>query len=402
MNISKACKTLMIREPFYGLFLSSLNKIFDNSIPTLAVGLQGININLYINEKFWNRLKDEEQLAVLKHELMHICFFHLTMRKSFGNHKLFNYASDLEINQLIENLPAGCITLDYFRALGIDLPEKAGTAYYYKVLQDNKFDPDQQDPDGDESDGGEGNQNADGNGGSENGNQGSNRGSHDKWKVFDELSESEKQLVQNQTDYILKNTAETILKNQGKIPSEMMRKIDELFAIKPALFNWKSYFRRLLGNSNFVYTKKSLRKLSKRFEDSAGIKVKQKTNILVAIDTSGSISLQELKDFFSEINHIYKAGAKVTIIECDSAIHRQYEYKGEFDGKISGGGGTDFAPVVEYYNAHRKDYTSLVFFTDGYASITNFKLKKQMIWVISSNGAQDQKYPGVTIKIPKQ
>lgn len=62
---------------------------------------------------------------------------------------------------------------------------------------------------------------------------------------------------------------------------------------------------------------------------------------------------------------------------------------------------TDFAPVINYYNDHRSDFTTLVFFTDGYASLTNFKLMKKMIWVISSNGKED-KYPGLTINIPKR
>lgn len=388
MNISKACKTLMIREPFYGLFLSSLNKIFDNSVDTLAVGLQGINVNLYINENFWNKLKDEEQLAVLKHELMHVCMFHLTMRKSFEDHELFNYAADLEINQLIENLPEGSVTLKYFADQGINLPERAGTAYYYKALKDSNFNP----PSFDESNkGGSGNSDSESN----------NKGSHRTWKIFDELSDSEKKLVENQTDYVLKNTAETIQKNCGKIPGELAEKIEQLFKVNPPVFNWKAYLRRLLGNSQFVYTKKSQRKLSNRFEDSAGIKVKQRTNILVAIDTSGSVSQSELKEFFSEIHHIYKSGSRIKIIECDTRIQHEYDYKGKFEGEIHGRGGTDFAPVINYYNEHKNDFTTLVFFTDGEAPF-NFKLRKSMVWVISSNGDQNKKYPGTTIKIPKQ
>ena len=391
MHIAKAGKTLMIREPFYGLFLSSLNKIITDSVPTLAVGLDGINTNLYINENFWNSLTDTEQIAVLKHELIHICFFHLTLRSSFANNELFNIAADLEVNQLITGLPEGCVTLDYFKKQGIDLPPRAGTRLYYDILKNElKNNPDLLNGLGNDSNGNDD--------GSPNYGDGSG---HEKWKQFDQLTEAEKKLVENQTDYVLKSTADTVMKNQGTIPGELRSKIDSLFEQKPQIFNWKAYLRRLLGNSNFVYTKKTLRKLSKRFEDSAGIKIKQKTNILVAIDTSGSINDAELADFFSEINYIYKSGAKVTILECDAKIGRVYEYKGKYDSQVTGGGGTDFAPVINYYNDHRSDFTTLVFFTDGYASLTNFKLMKKMIWVISSNGKED-KYPGLTINIPKR
>lgn len=329
MHIAKAGKTLMIREPFYGLFLSSLNKIITDSVPTLAVGLDGINTNLYINENFWNSLTDTEQIAVLKHELIHICFFHLTLRSSFANNELFNIAADLEVNQLITGLPEGCVTLDYFKKQGIDLPPRAGTRLYYDILKNElKNNPNLLDGLGDDSDG-----NGDGSP-----NYGNGSG-HEKWKQFDQLTEAEKKLVENQTDYVLKSTANTVMKNQGVIPGELRSKIDSLFEQKPQIFNWKAYLRRLLGNSNFVYTKKTLRKLSKRFEDSAGIKIKQKTNILVAIDTSGSINDAELADFFSEINYIYKSGAKVTILECDAKIGRVYEYKGKYNGQVTGGGG---------------------------------------------------------------
>ncbi len=51
MNVAKIGKDLMIREPFYGLYLLNLNKVVTDTISTLAVGLDGINTVLYINEK---------------------------------------------------------------------------------------------------------------------------------------------------------------------------------------------------------------------------------------------------------------------------------------------------------------------------------------------------------------
>lgn len=60
----------------------------------------------------------------------------------------------------------------------------------------------------------------------------------------------------------------------------------------------------MLGFAIDVFVRKSHRKISKRFEGLAGIKLKHKHDILVAIDTSGSVSDKELKDFMSEIYHI--------------------------------------------------------------------------------------------------
>lgn len=97
MKVIKACKELLIKEPFYGIFLLNFKKEIlkeSDSIKTLAVGLQGLTYVLYVNENFWNTLSDEEQISVLKHELMHVCFFHLTDNYNCSNQYLMNIAMD--------------------------------------------------------------------------------------------------------------------------------------------------------------------------------------------------------------------------------------------------------------------------------------------------------------------
>ena len=50
MTPQKAFKQLLIKYPFYGLFLLNLNKIFSNSIGFVAgVRRNGINVQLVIN-----------------------------------------------------------------------------------------------------------------------------------------------------------------------------------------------------------------------------------------------------------------------------------------------------------------------------------------------------------------
>ena len=44
--VSKASKTLMFSEPFYGLFLIGLNKKYRNDIPTAGVSMNGIGVQL--------------------------------------------------------------------------------------------------------------------------------------------------------------------------------------------------------------------------------------------------------------------------------------------------------------------------------------------------------------------
>lgn len=69
-ELAKASKDLMLKEPFYGLFLIMLNKQWNNkAVSTAGVSRQGINYRLYINEKFWDILSFNQHIGLLKHEL---------------------------------------------------------------------------------------------------------------------------------------------------------------------------------------------------------------------------------------------------------------------------------------------------------------------------------------------
>ena len=77
MEIEKAFKRLLIKNPFYGLFCMSLPKVVTTKVPTLCVTKQGISCQLNINPDFWETLSDDEQLALLQHELSHIALQHI-------------------------------------------------------------------------------------------------------------------------------------------------------------------------------------------------------------------------------------------------------------------------------------------------------------------------------------
>jgi predicted metal-dependent peptidase len=102
LSLSKIAKELMLIEPYYGFFLIMLNKTWRKDLPTAGVSKNGINYQLAINEEFWTSLSEEHQLGLLKHELLHIAFGHLTSFGSFSDKKLANVALDMEINQYID------------------------------------------------------------------------------------------------------------------------------------------------------------------------------------------------------------------------------------------------------------------------------------------------------------
>lgn len=386
LSLSKTAKALMLLEPYYGFFLIMLNKTWRQDLPTAGVSKNGINYQLAINEEFWTSLSEEHQLGLLKHELLHIAFGHLTSFGSFTDKKLANVAMDMEINQYIDNdwLPKGGIMIEDYEDLDLDI--KAGCRYYYKKLQELQQEKDKNGTCGNEPMDKLLDDIANG-----------DVPDHSTWEEFDDLSEAEKKLIDKQLQKVLSDAKEQTVKKRGRIPGEIegVITIEEIVAPK---FDWRGYMRRFTGVSTKVFTKKIRRKENRKFPESPGLKLKMKQHMLLGIDTSGSVSDSELQEFMSEINHIYKAGVDVTIIQCDASIRSIEPYKGKHELEVQGRGGTEFDPVLEYYNENQKRYTSLVYFTDG-ECYTSVKPKGHVLWVLSERSQMNDDLPGKVIKL---
>ena len=385
-SLSKISKELMLKEPYYGFFLIMLNKVWRKDLPTAGVSKQNINYQLAINEEFWTGLSDDHKTGLLKHELLHIAFGHLVSFSSFSNKKLANVAMDMEINQYIKAswLPEGGINIDEYTDIQLD--RKAGCRYYYDQLlrlQDEK-----------DKNGTSGDQEMDklldniANG---------DIPDHSTWEEFEDMSDAEKKLIEKQVQKILKDAKEQTIKKRGNVPGEIEGLI-VLDEVTKAKFDWRGYLRRFTGISTKIFTKKIRRKENYRYEDNPGLKIKMRQHMLLAIDTSGSVSDEELAEFMNEIHHIHKAGVDITIVQCDTSIRSIEPYKGKNDLKVQGRGGTEFDPVLDYYNANLGKYTSLVYFTDG-ECYTSVKPKNRVLWILSERSSMNTDLPGQVIKL---
>jgi len=391
-ELSSIVKTIMLEQPFYGLFLLNVNKEFNKKVPTAGVTIEGINYRLIINPEFWDSLSDNHKQGLILHEAKHIVFGHLLLRDDFSNHKLANVAMDCELNQYIEPhlLPDGAIlpkTLE--EQLGIFLTERAGTHYYYNAIQEEL-----------EKQQGQGNPDKDCNGGEGDGLP-DTLDDHSTWDEINEnMSEAERKLVQKQSEHIIKEAAEQTLKSHGTLPGKVSEIYERITKVEEAKFNWKAYLRQFVNGSIRSTMKTSRKKLNRRLEreNIPGKKYLRKINMLVGIDTSGSVSNKELNEFMNEIHHIHKNGAEVTIVQCDTEINSIDKFDPKMDIEIKGRGGTYFDPVIEYYNKNRNTHTCLVYFTDGEA-YCNVKPQGKMLWVMSSVSQMNDELPGTKIKL---
>tara|TARA_R110000822_G_scaffold87327_1_gene202942 strand:- start:576 stop:1739 length:1164 start_codon:yes stop_codon:yes gene_type:complete len=379
--LARASKSLILNEPFYGLFLIGLNKVIRKDIPTAGVSKHGIGIQLSINPTFFNELNDKHRIGLLKHELLHVSFGHMVMRDLYSDHKLFNIAADLEINQYIDDnyLPEGGLKLDTFPEL--NLPTRAGTKEYYKLLEEAQKNGESPSLDN-----------------LMNKMDGDSQYDHQTWDEFDDLSEADKKLVQKQVEHQLKETAEQTEKKSGNIPGELSGLIERLRHIEPASFDWKGYLKRFVGNSTITYTKKLRRKFNKRYSASPGLKIKFKNNILVGVDTSGSVSNDELKEFMNELAHMHKTGHEITVAQCDTEINSVEKFNPRKDWNIKGRGGTIFQPVIDLFNEKKGLYTALIYLTDGEAYPPE-NCPANTLWVHSSKCNVNENLPGQKIQI---
>lgn len=179
----------------------------------------------------------------------------------------------------------------------------------------------------------------------------------------DKVSDRTKSLVMDALDGIPSD-------KRGLIPSGIREQIRKM--LEPPEINWKQTLRKFVGTIPFPYrkTKKRLNRRQPERGDLSGRLPKRKVDIVVCIDTSGSMSNKVLSYCMTEIFNISKEhDARITIIECDAEVGRVYTAKkpSDISPELTGRGGTSFIPAIDYINKEGKYQKALmIYFTDGF------------------------------------
>lgn len=416
-SISKTSVKLLLTEPFYGHFMMGLPKEISEQTDTAAVALMNRqSIKLIVNEKFWNSLNDQHRYGLIKHEMLHIVLKHLFLMKGFPNKELFNIAADIVVNQYIEDkqLPDGGILLENFAYLkpmyNIDLEKDKDVGYYYhqldKIFKTSALMTFSLALNSTSSEKSKGKNQVDISGLISGGNSQLER--HKFWAEIEKMSEGERKIAEYQANRMIKQTADRVkhkYKNYGNLPGSLAEQLEQILADMKPKFNWRRLLRLFATSSNSTFIKNTIRRPSKRYGTVPGLKVKRRNRLLLAIDTSGSVPNADLVEFFSEIYFIWKQGAEIQILECDTHIQKTYNYKGVTPVKIHGRGGTSFDAPVKYGNEKfRPD--ALIYFTDGFAPPPSMPPRYPVLWIITTNGIEVNediwdKLPGKKLKMNK-
>lgn len=385
-RVTKARVKLLLQHPFFGNLATRL-KIVDatDRLPTAAVDGR----NLFINRDFVHALSDGELMFLIGHEVMHCVFEHM-LRRGDRNPQVWNMAGDYVINLLLERDKIG----DVIRKVDILLDRKFADMtteqVYDKLMEDSvtikmPLDVHMDLTSGDGSEG-----DSDGNG----------------VEVFvpggKKMSEEERKALQDEIKNAVLQAAQAA--GAGKVPAAVARMIQELTAPK---LNWKDLLRIQLESmirNDYSFTRPS----RKGWHTGAvlpGMLPGEEVEVHVAVDTSGSISEEMVREFLSEVKGImdnYDAW-NIRVWCFDTAIHADESFSSDNGDDIrtyqpGGGGGTDFMVNWEYMKQQDMEPKQLVVFTDGYPyGEWGDKDFCDTLWVI--NSGRDITAPfGVTVQ----
>lgn len=108
------------------------------------------------------------------------------------------------------------------------------------------------------------------------------------------------------------------------------------------------------------------------------------TRLLIGIDVSGSVSSSDVVRFYSLINAFFSYGImQIDVLQFDNGIKLPLLSikKAKTMVKVTGRGGTNFQPVINYFEA-QKEYDGLIVFTDGKAPKPEISTKRRILWVL--------------------
>jgi len=181
----------------------------------------------------------------------------------------------------------------------------------------------------------------------------------------------------------------------GKLPAGIERIVEDL--LEPKL-NWRELLYNCITREipvDFSWA----RPHKKSFANDVYLPniVREKIEITVVIDTSGSITDEELKEFLSEVVGIlrtFRNRVSMRIITHDAEVQDDYEFdlatEEEVKGiEIHGGGGTSFENTIKYINENSIRPKLLIWLTDGYGDEIVSPLPCKIIWVICENGSDE-------------
>ncbi len=355
----------------------------------------------YYNPAYIARLTLEQTQFVLAHEAMHCALSHFARRNHRQKHR-WDVACDYAVNMILDDermrgpedalmnaAYRGLTAEEIYPLLHEDPPEKTQDMHLF----DNESSEGGGEAESMEQDAGQGQGDQDKDRQSEGGGgrpqQQDGTGSQPQEAGDVQEAPPQPPMDPDRLDEQWKSrlaAAAQAARQAGKMSQSLMRFVDNLLA--PQL-PWRALLARYMMNA--ARDDYSFQRTSRRDTGAALMPrlYSQSVNVVVALDTSGSVKDEELREFLSEVDALKgQVRAEVTLHACDEKLcaggpwrFAQWEPVTLPEG-VSGKGGTDFRPVFEWIERERLSPDLLVYFTDAEGQFPEHEPRYPVVWLV--------------------
>jgi len=353
-QLAKARAGLVLDHPFFGSLALRLDLVEDPGNPKNPTAMVNGKRIAY-NPKFIERLSLEVTKGVLCHEIMHCANQHHTRRDNRGKGQ-WNIACDYAINPLIEGcgmkLPEGGLKDSQFSDMSAE-------QIYSKLPKSEKKE------------------------GSDPGGCGGVEDTPSDDKKSPASADDKEQAAQEWK--VAMAQAMTQAKAMGELPGALERFVEE--SLEPVL-DWRELLRRFVDTSaknDYQWFPPNRRHIHNGLI-LPSLRSQELKNVVMAMDTSGSITDSDLVAFEAEVRSIiqdYRANTKV--IYCDAEVQNVEEFDADSPVELhpKGGGGTDFRPPFEYIEESGDYPACMIYQTDGWCDDFPEEPPYPVLWVLT-------------------
>ena len=363
---------------YSGIMMMGENEVIDKDVTAYTDG-----VNKRYGRKFMESLKDEAEVrGLIMHENLHVALKHIPRNKDLWkeNSKLANASADYVVNDIIESmtdkahikLPKGALYHPQFHNWSV--------REVYTFLKKHAK--------GGGGGGGTGLDGDSGSGGGEGEFPTDSLDEHD-WEG-QELSPDKAKQLEERIDKSLREGGIMA----GRMGAKLPRSISDLLEPK---VDWRDVLRDFVSSATKGKDEFTWRKFNKRMLANdmylPSLENESIGEIVVAIDTSGSIGQQQLNEFASELASICETCSPevVRVLWWDTSVHGEQIFKTDYANiasmlKPEGFGGTHVSCVNKYVIEKNIKAECVLVFTDGYVEDpVEWQITAPTLWMVTEN-----------------
>jgi predicted metal-dependent peptidase len=329
MKVSRAVTQLAFNKKtcFYGSILLSVGVVRDDSVETMETD----GTCVWWGADFVDEITPDEVKGVLLHEAMHIVWKHM-LRMGSRTHMLWSYATDyvinLEVLKMGLPLPEGVLINPIFEGMNSEA--------VYQYLMDNSVQVNVL----------------------------------PRWGLFKSPTKSPAEIKQIEASIDRKiMMAASSARARGSLPGIVDKLITQMERASVDLYD---VLKRSIGGDqpeDLTFSRPNRKAYWEQGVITPSVRKDSVGHIVVGVDSSGSVSSNELSKFLSILNDLAEdmKPESVTVINCDVQVKNVTRYeRGEEikEIKIGGRGGTLCSPVFNIIKSEKMHVDHMIYLTD--------------------------------------